>query len=94
MIDRRQFYTLSVNQRLTNPTKINYNSLDNLENHSYNSEWRCFHAGKILTPIGILTFLFAIESIIGWYVWVYCCVVLALCIFAVIYVNGSKHFRK
>ena len=37
--------------------------------------------GKILTPIGILTSLFAIESITGWYVWVYCCVVLSLCIF-------------
>jgi len=50
--------------------------------------------GKILTPIGILTSLFAIESITGWYVWVYCCVVLVLCVFAVIYVNMSRRFRK
>ena len=50
--------------------------------------------GKILTPIGILTALFAIESIAGWYVWVYCCIVLALCIFAIIYANSSTRFRK
>ena len=50
--------------------------------------------GKILIPIGILTSLFAIESITGWYVWVYCCVVIALCIFAVIYANRSTRFRK
>ena len=50
--------------------------------------------GKILIPIGILTLPFAIENIPAWYVWVYCAVVLALCIFAIIYVNKNIRFRK
>jgi len=70
------------------------NTMSNDKKAGYDAAALSEFLGKILTPIGILTALFAIESIAGWYVWVYCCVVLVLCIFAVIYVNASNRFRK
>jgi len=70
------------------------NTMPNDKKAGYDAAALSKFLGKILTPIGILTSLFAIESIIGWYVWVYCCVVIALCIFAVIYANRSMRFRK
>ena len=70
------------------------NTMSNDKKARYDAAALSKFLGKILIPIGILTSLFAIGSITRWYVWVYCCVVIALCIFAVIHANRSIRFRK
>jgi len=50
--------------------------------------------GAILLPIGLLVPFTALESTIRWYPWVFMAMVVAVCVFAVIYVNKSDRFKK
>jgi hypothetical protein len=60
----------------------------------YNEKALCRFIGGVALPTGILLPFFLIESIISWYAWVYCGIVVFLCIFAIIYANTGNRFKK
>ena len=71
-----------------------YNTMSKKRKAEYNAESMCKFAGKIILPIGVLTCLIGIESIIEWYAWVYTAVVVGLCVFAIVYSNTKNRFKK
>ena len=73
-----------------------YNTLPEAEKRKYDARSLCRFVGKILLPIGILAPLVAIGGIyhIGWMVWAYLAMVVALVAFALIYCNTQNRFKK
>ena len=71
-----------------------YNTKSRSEKAKYDAKALCKFTGKIVIPIGVLTFFIGIESIVHWFVWVYLAVVSVLVIFAVVYANTGNKFRK
>jgi hypothetical protein len=70
------------------------NTMSKEKRAKYNEKAICRLIGGVLLPTGILMPFFLIESIISWYAWVYCGIVVGICIFAVIYANTSNRFKK
>ncbi len=73
-----------------------YNTLPAAEKEKYDTKALCRFLGKILLPIGVFLPLVAVGGIfhIGWLPALYGFMVAALVIFALIYCNTKKRFRK
>lgn len=73
-----------------------YNTADKTEREKYDSVALCKFIGKILLPIGILLPSIAIGGIyeITWLPIAYFVFVVAMAVFAIVYVNVKRSFRK
>jgi NADH:ubiquinone oxidoreductase subunit 5 (subunit L)/multisubunit Na+/H+ antiporter MnhA subunit len=71
-----------------------FNTMSKEKRAKYNEKALCKFIGGIALPTGLLMPFFLIESIIDWYAWVYCGIVLVLCVFAIIYANTGNRFKK
>ena len=71
-----------------------FNTMSSDEKARYNKKALCRLIGSVLLPTGLFMPFFLIDSIIYWFVWAYCAVVIGTCVFVIIYVNTSKRFKK
>ncbi|MCL2095824.1 MAG: DUF3784 domain-containing protein [Oscillospiraceae bacterium] len=77
-----------------------YNTMSKSEKAKFEEKFDikllCRFIGKILIALGLPNILigFPVIASISWLGWIYTVVVFAICIFAVIYANTSKSFRK
>ena len=69
-----------------------FNTMSKAKQEEYDAPAMCRFVGKILLPIGILTPFVLFGK--GWFALAYGVIVLALCIFAVIYANTGNRFKK
>jgi len=73
-----------------------YNTKSESEKEKYDEKALCKFVGKILLPVGILTTLVGIESLIVlWWFWViWIPSNIGLLIFAIVYANKGNRFKK
>lgn len=74
-----------------------YNTMSSKEKASWDAPALARFTGKILLICGVATMLYGVGLIhlgLQWLTWVYLVVVVGLCMFAVVWCNTGKRFRK
>ena len=74
-----------------------YSTMSQEERETWDGPAMARFTGKILLVCGIVTALYGVGLVhfgLQWLTWIYLVVVVGLCIFAVVWCNTGKRFRK